>query len=218
MTIHCEVSKVFPGNDSLAILHDFMQLDLSIGDDRDHKVHLDVGYDHVQKPWEMVVCTAAAFGISSNDTFWFGDRSRQPYAVYNLLDQFIIYHTEVLHARLVFNDYQREAWPLIQSYRYNYKNQGNFTNFTRTSNPNLVYRNEWELPELGDIQVYALQTLTESTCIHDNRIRAMYFISEHNVDCFLFTSSTFADKHFTYCKYVIIVVILVESYTWIIPQ
>jgi hypothetical protein len=80
-------------------------------------IPVEVCYDHVEKPVDVVLCTEPAFGYSRKAHFWRGD---PPYASqHTMVDAFLTYHTELMQAHVRFNDLDDDSLEAVLPYTWN---------------------------------------------------------------------------------------------------
>jgi len=175
-TIHCPFTDVNwilqsgVGSQALTI-------ELYVGDDKSAS-YVDLCYEHVEKPDELVVCMQPAFSFHEvGNQFWDGE---PPYRYGNLLDFFLIWHHDIHGARIVVNDFVDEAKT------YMHKNYRNY---------NVKYRSDWNMPWLRDFDSYDHEDLCETTCFWENRFRAKWFQIVHAVDNFVLPRKQGANTH-----------------------
>ena len=160
----------------LDLLRDYFLVNISIGDNG--RFSTDLCYEHVDEPISVVVCSQPHFGIKNPKTarFWYG--SDPPYKVHSLVDTFILYHTKLMGAHVVFQSLSDEFSPALEYYR---------------SAGNVFYRFGWTLESLGGFDTddpehgfavynYLFQDLAETTCVWENRFRAKLFAVAYGVD------------------------------------
>ncbi len=77
-------------------------------------VPVDICYDHVHKPIDIVLCTEPAYGFSRGSDFWGGN---PPFAAnQTMLDAFLTYRTEMMGAHVRFNDLDADTREAVLPY------------------------------------------------------------------------------------------------------
>ena len=146
-------------------------------------VPVDICYDHVHKPIDIVLCTEPAYGFSRGSDFWGGD---PPFAAnQTMLDAFLTYHTEMMGAHVRFNDLDADTREAVLPY---------------TSGGRVSYRPGWRLSPLAGAQddwiarlglseaagdAAAFEVLAYAACHWEFRYRARWAMMVSSVDNFV---------------------------------
>jgi hypothetical protein len=176
------------------LLLDHFEVKVIVNDDiLKSSVNVDMCYQHVLVPDDIVVCTQPAFGAQDlSNAFWYGE---PPYEGHrSILDSFLVYHSELMGARVVFNDLSNNSAALMDHYKHSQK---------------IIYRGQWNMADFpaelssyhDEFQTsYDFESKAETTCVFENRIFAKWFIIAHAVDNFVLplsynvTVSEFANR------------------------
>lgn len=173
-SIECEINKVWEKVEDLFV--DSFNVTLYFKGDEITEQIIDMCYIHVAKPETVHICTQPQYGFEkTDDKFWFGDPR---FIGYNMIDQFLLYHTKLMEASVTFSSLfglTNESMKLFSSYR---------------GSNNIFIRDRWKFDDLfpnnpNHIQ-YLFESLEETSCIYENRLRSTWIMIVHAADNFVY--------------------------------
>lgn len=138
-------------------------------------IPVDICYDHVDRPLEVVACTEPAYGYNRSSKFWGGEPRFA--ANHTMVDAFLTYHTKMMDTHVRFNDLDDGFFDAVKTY---------------TLDGHVSYRSGWKLDSMPcsnadtpSSRSLALEVLAYGTCHWEFRYRARWAIVLHAVDNFV---------------------------------
>jgi hypothetical protein len=150
---------------------------------KDNAMTIDLCYIHVNQPAEAVVCTEPHFGYDRRNSFWSGD---PPFArQYTLLDQFLVYHVDVMKVKVQYQDAYKDSYHAIKPY-VDHNDHNHHHNNNNRKDPKIFYRLGWR--ELGASfktkYKYDFESYAETSCYFEHRLDSKWAVTLHAVDNF----------------------------------